>query len=145
MTQDAVIQAKNIGVSFKVDGGTIEAVRDVSFTYPNQTAPSLDDFARLAQAAFEALPEPFRSLAGDVVIRVDDFAGRDVVGVDDHRPHEFVEAVRCLVLLVAPVHRADEARHERACAAARCTPTHTADCVVRLCRLVRPGQVPASW
>ncbi len=32
MTQDFVIQAKNIGVSFKVDGGTIEAVRDVSFT-----------------------------------------------------------------------------------------------------------------
>src|SRR5690606_18367226 len=39
-----------------------------------QTAPSLDDFARLAREAFDALPEPFRSLAGDVVIRVDDFA-----------------------------------------------------------------------
>ncbi len=32
MTQDFVIEAKNIGVSFKVDGGLIEAVRDVSFT-----------------------------------------------------------------------------------------------------------------
>jgi peptide/nickel transport system ATP-binding protein len=32
MTQDTVIQAKNIGVSFNVDGGRIEAVRDVSFT-----------------------------------------------------------------------------------------------------------------
>ena len=31
MTQDLVIDAKNIGVSFKVDGGLVEAVRDVSF------------------------------------------------------------------------------------------------------------------
>ena len=32
MTEEIVINARNIGVSFKVDGGTIEAVRDVSFT-----------------------------------------------------------------------------------------------------------------
>ncbi|MFN3280858.1 MAG: ATP-binding cassette domain-containing protein, partial [Tabrizicola sp.] len=32
MTDDIVIDARNIGVSFKVDGGMIEAVRDVSFT-----------------------------------------------------------------------------------------------------------------
>ena len=32
MTDDIVIDARNIGVSFKVDGGTIEAVKDVSFT-----------------------------------------------------------------------------------------------------------------
>lgn len=38
------------------------------------TAPSLDDFAAVARAAFDALPEPFRSLSGEVVIRVDDFA-----------------------------------------------------------------------
>jgi predicted Zn-dependent protease with MMP-like domain len=43
-------------------------------TWTNQTAPSLDDFARLARAAFDDLPDPFRTLAGDVVIRVDDFA-----------------------------------------------------------------------
>ena len=43
-------------------------------TWTTQSAPSLDDFARLAREAFDALPEPFRSLAGDVVIRVDDFA-----------------------------------------------------------------------
>ncbi len=42
--------------------------------WTTQTAPSLDDFARLAREAFDALPEPFRSLAGEVVIRVDDFA-----------------------------------------------------------------------
>jgi predicted Zn-dependent protease with MMP-like domain len=42
--------------------------------WTSQTAPSLDDFARLAREAFDALPNPFRALAGDVVIRVDDFA-----------------------------------------------------------------------
>jgi predicted Zn-dependent protease with MMP-like domain len=42
-------------------------------------APSLDDFAALARAAFDALPEPFRSLTGDVVIRVDDFADEETL------------------------------------------------------------------
>ena len=37
-------------------------------------APSLDDLAALAEAAFAQLPEGFRRLAGDVVFRVDDFA-----------------------------------------------------------------------
>ena len=49
-------------------------------------APSLDDFARLAQAAFDALPQPFRKLAGEVVIRVADFAEKDVLadlGIED--------------------------------------------------------------
>ena len=32
VTNDLVIDAKNVGVSFKVLGGVIEAVRDVSFT-----------------------------------------------------------------------------------------------------------------
>lgn len=44
-------------------------------------APSLDDFAALARAAFDALPEPFRSLAGDVVIRVDDFADEETLAM----------------------------------------------------------------
>jgi predicted Zn-dependent protease with MMP-like domain len=54
--------------------------------WTDQRAPSLDDFARLAREAFDALPEPFRSLAGDVVIRVDDFADDDVLasfGMED--------------------------------------------------------------
>jgi predicted Zn-dependent protease with MMP-like domain len=49
-------------------------------------APSLDDFAALAEAAFAALPEKFRRLAGEVVIRVDDFASEDVLddlGIED--------------------------------------------------------------
>ena len=54
--------------------------------WTNQPAPSLDDFARLAREAFEALPEPFKGLAGDVVIRVDDFADDEVLanlGMED--------------------------------------------------------------
>ncbi len=42
-------------------------------------APSLDDIARLAEAAFAALPEPFRTLAGDIVFRVDDFPDDDML------------------------------------------------------------------
>ena len=54
--------------------------------WTDQFAPSLDDFARLAREAFDGLPEPFRSLAGEVVIRVDDFADEEVLagfGMED--------------------------------------------------------------
>jgi predicted Zn-dependent protease with MMP-like domain len=49
-------------------------------------APSLDDLAALARAAFDALPEGFRKLAGDVVFRVDDFPSDEVLdelGIED--------------------------------------------------------------
>lgn len=49
-------------------------------------APSLDDFAALAEAAFADLPEPFRRLAGEVVFRIDDFPSEDVLdelGIED--------------------------------------------------------------
>src|SRR3954471_8961330 len=49
-------------------------------------APSLDDLAALADAAFQALPEGFRKLAGDVIFRVDDFPPDDVLaelGIED--------------------------------------------------------------
>jgi predicted Zn-dependent protease with MMP-like domain len=42
-------------------------------------APSLDDFARLAQAAFAALPEAFRRMTGEVIFRVQDFAEPEVL------------------------------------------------------------------
>lgn len=48
--------------------------------------PSLDDFAELARQAFEALPPEFRAAAGEVVIRIDDFAEEDILagfGMDD--------------------------------------------------------------
>ncbi|MBL8773583.1 MAG: metallopeptidase family protein [Phenylobacterium sp.] len=49
-------------------------------------APSLDDLAELAERAFAGLPEGFRTLAGDVVFRVDDFPPDDVLedlGIED--------------------------------------------------------------
>ncbi len=42
-------------------------------------APSLDDFLRLARAAFAALPEPIRAACGEVLIRVEDFAPQDLL------------------------------------------------------------------
>ncbi|HYD88701.1 MAG TPA: metallopeptidase family protein [Vitreimonas sp.] len=37
-------------------------------------APSLDDLERLARKSWEALPAEFKALAGDVLIRIEDFA-----------------------------------------------------------------------
>lgn len=42
-------------------------------------APSLDDIAALAEAAFAALPDKFRKLAGEVVFRVDDFPSEELL------------------------------------------------------------------
>ncbi|MET0273732.1 MAG: metallopeptidase family protein [Phenylobacterium sp.] len=42
-------------------------------------APSLDDLAALAEAAFAALPEGFRRMTGEVIFRVDDFPPQDVL------------------------------------------------------------------
>jgi predicted Zn-dependent protease with MMP-like domain len=49
-------------------------------------APSLDEMAALARAAWEELPAPFRALAGNVLIRIEDFAGEDILadlGMED--------------------------------------------------------------
>ena len=49
-------------------------------------APSLEDFAEMAERAFAGLPEGFRRLAGDMVFRVDDFPTDDVLedlGIED--------------------------------------------------------------
>jgi predicted Zn-dependent protease with MMP-like domain len=56
---------------------------------PNWTdlrAPSLDDVAALAEAAFAALPDQFRQLTGDVVFRVQELAEDEVLddlGIED--------------------------------------------------------------
>ena len=42
-------------------------------------APSLDDMAALAQAAFARLPEAFRSMTGHVLFRVDDFPDEETL------------------------------------------------------------------
>jgi len=46
---------------------------------PAALAPSLDDFAVIARAAFDALPDPFRQLAGEAVIHIADFAEEEVL------------------------------------------------------------------
>jgi predicted Zn-dependent protease with MMP-like domain len=50
------------------------------------SAPDLAAFEELAQAAWARLPETFRAPAGDLIIRVDDFATDEVLdalGIDD--------------------------------------------------------------
>lgn len=42
-------------------------------------APSLDEIANLAQAAFEALPVQFRDLCGELIIQVEDFPDEDAL------------------------------------------------------------------
>jgi predicted Zn-dependent protease with MMP-like domain len=41
--------------------------------------PSLEDFDRLARAAWASLPAAFRALAGDVLIRVEEWASEEVL------------------------------------------------------------------
>ena len=51
-----------------------------------QLAPSLDDLADLASAAFAGLPEEVRALVGEVVFRVDDFPSQEILeemGIED--------------------------------------------------------------
>ena len=41
--------------------------------------PSLDDFEQMAQSAFNALPETFRGLTGDVLFAIADFPDDDML------------------------------------------------------------------
>ncbi len=50
------------------------------------TAPTLTDFELLAASAWEKLPAAFRGMAGDVIIRIEDFATDEVLddmGIED--------------------------------------------------------------
>jgi predicted Zn-dependent protease with MMP-like domain len=47
--------------------------------WAGRRAPSLADIEELAAVAWQRLPQEFRSLCGDVVIRVEDFATQDVL------------------------------------------------------------------
>src|SRR3569623_2065114 len=53
--------------------------REMQTGWAAATAPSLDDFAALAEEAWNELPEQFRRMAGDVDLRVADFADEDVL------------------------------------------------------------------
>ncbi len=57
-----------------------------SSSWTAAAAPSLDDLAALAEAAFAALPAAVRRAAGEVVFRVDDFPADDMLdalGIED--------------------------------------------------------------
>lgn len=48
--------------------------------------PSLDDLDRLARQAWAAMPDAFRTMAGDVIFRIEDFADDAVLadlGIED--------------------------------------------------------------
>ena len=54
--------------------------------WQDATPPTLADFEALANAAWQKLPHSFRELAGDVVIRIEDFAAEDILddlGIED--------------------------------------------------------------
>ena len=58
----------------------------MSKTWKDSEAPSLDDFAALADEAFKALPQPFKRMAGEVRMTVEDFATDEVLdelGIED--------------------------------------------------------------
>ena len=46
---------------------------------PQERLPTIDEFADLAEKAWAQLPASFRALCGTIVIRVDDFASREVL------------------------------------------------------------------
>jgi predicted Zn-dependent protease with MMP-like domain len=47
--------------------------------WSDRSAPSVDDVAAIAKQAYAALPEPFRKLAGEILVRIEDFASDDVL------------------------------------------------------------------
>lgn len=52
-------------------------------------APSLDDIAAMAREALDTLEEPFRTLARDVAIKVEDFADEETLkSFDMESPYE---------------------------------------------------------
>jgi predicted Zn-dependent protease with MMP-like domain len=54
--------------------------------WTHATAPTLEDFAILAEVAFAALPPMVRAAAGEIVFRIDDFADEDILadlGIED--------------------------------------------------------------
>jgi predicted Zn-dependent protease with MMP-like domain len=42
-------------------------------------APSVDEIAALTDQAFQSLPEEFRALCGDLIVRVDEFADEETL------------------------------------------------------------------
>jgi predicted Zn-dependent protease with MMP-like domain len=56
------------------------------FAWRHHKAPALAEFEALAREEFARLPDPFRALCGDLVMRVEDFATDEVLkhmGIED--------------------------------------------------------------
>ena len=54
--------------------------------WPRALPPTLEDFAALAEAALKSLPQPFKSMVGEVQMRILDFAEDEVLdelGIED--------------------------------------------------------------
>lgn len=56
-----------------------EGPADAVSAWADRESPSLADFEALAAVAFATLPDTFKALCGDVVIRVADFPDEDVL------------------------------------------------------------------
>jgi predicted Zn-dependent protease with MMP-like domain len=57
----------------------LSCMANESDTCSGSIAPGLEDFERMGRRAFEALPEAFRALIGEVIIAVAEFPDDDVV------------------------------------------------------------------
>jgi predicted Zn-dependent protease with MMP-like domain len=71
--------------------------------WSNRLAPSLDDFEAMAAAAFRSLPKPFRDLAGDVTLAVDEFPDDDALAeLDLESPFDLLGLFQGVGLAHAP-------------------------------------------
>jgi len=83
-------------------------------------APSLDDIERLARAAWAAVPETFRTMAGDILFRVEDFASDDVLAdLDIENPFELSGLYQGVDLTHPLDHGSDAATTDRFSVSAR--------------------------
>lgn len=58
----------------------------MSREWSGRAAPSLDELAQIAEAAYTRLPASFRQMAGDILFHVQDFAEEEVLksmGIED--------------------------------------------------------------
>jgi predicted Zn-dependent protease with MMP-like domain len=55
----------------------------------DRIAPTLDDFGRIAEQAWQTMPAQFRAMAGDVIFRIEDFADEETLaGLEIEDPFE---------------------------------------------------------
>jgi hypothetical protein len=69
-----------------VQSGTADEVRDPVAAWGPAYAPSIDDFAAIADDAYGELPEAFRNMVGDVVLHIFDFPEEEMLedlGIED--------------------------------------------------------------